>query len=275
MSLRSLPLARVVEAIRSPGGRDLLLVAALTSLAMAVFAEPGNTVGIEIPGSVSAGPQPWWAAIVLGLTLPLLGRRRWPGVVLLVVSTVFLVRVATGAGPTAADLAPLVAVDAVAAYGTRRSLLTLPVCAAAQLAVVWAIPALRAETSASVFLVSAVVFLIAPLATGLVRRRVAAFRPGGTARAQDAPNSPVRCAAVPDSSAAPPWVQQAGLTPREREVLTELGRGATNAEIADALGVSPETVKSHVRQVISKLGVRDRTAAALLAPRTDRSWNPA
>jgi DNA-binding NarL/FixJ family response regulator len=57
------------------------------------------------------------------------------------------------------------------------------------------------------------------------------------------------------------------LTGREREVLAELARGRSNREIARALGVSEKTVKAHVSSILAKLGVQDRTQAALLAVR--------
>jgi DNA-binding NarL/FixJ family response regulator len=57
------------------------------------------------------------------------------------------------------------------------------------------------------------------------------------------------------------------LTSREREVLAELTKGRSNREIARALGVSEKTVKAHVSAVLAKLGVQDRTQAALLAVR--------
>ncbi|MBI4491542.1 MAG: response regulator transcription factor [Chloroflexi bacterium] len=57
----------------------------------------------------------------------------------------------------------------------------------------------------------------------------------------------------------------AGLTPREREVLRLLAQGQTNSEIARALSVSPSTVKSHVEHLLAKLGVSDRTQAAVRA----------
>ena len=56
-----------------------------------------------------------------------------------------------------------------------------------------------------------------------------------------------------------------GLTDREREVLTELGRGATNAEISDTLFIGAATVKTHVSNILTKLGLRDRAQAVVFA----------
>ena len=55
------------------------------------------------------------------------------------------------------------------------------------------------------------------------------------------------------------------LTERELEVLRLIGTGATNREIADRLVVSEGTVKNHVSSILSRLGLRDRTQAALFA----------
>jgi DNA-binding NarL/FixJ family response regulator len=59
----------------------------------------------------------------------------------------------------------------------------------------------------------------------------------------------------------------AALTGREREVLGLLADGRSNREIARLLGVSEKTIKTHVSAVLAKLGVADRTQAALLAVR--------
>jgi DNA-binding NarL/FixJ family response regulator len=55
------------------------------------------------------------------------------------------------------------------------------------------------------------------------------------------------------------------LTEREHDVLRHMARGATNAEIAQALIVGEATVKTHVGAIFSKLGVRDRAAAIVFA----------
>ncbi|MFI5908715.1 response regulator [Dactylosporangium sp. NPDC051541] len=59
------------------------------------------------------------------------------------------------------------------------------------------------------------------------------------------------------------------LTAREREVLAEVARGRSNREIARALGLAEKTVKTHVSAILTKLGVQDRTQAALYAVRND------
>jgi DNA-binding NarL/FixJ family response regulator len=68
-------------------------------------------------------------------------------------------------------------------------------------------------------------------------------------------------------AAAPPASTHATLTAREREVLAELSRGRSNREIARRLTLSEKTVKTHVSSILAKLGVADRTQAALLAVR--------
>ncbi len=57
------------------------------------------------------------------------------------------------------------------------------------------------------------------------------------------------------------------LTPREREVLELIGRGFPNKRIARELVISEKTVKAHVGHVLAKLGVTDRTQAAVVAVR--------
>ncbi|RBM20424.1 response regulator transcription factor [Streptomyces sp. PT12] len=89
--------------------------------------------------------------------------------------------------------------------------------------------------------------LIAPAVT---RRLIAEF-----ARSSPAP-----------APAAPPGADRlAALTPREREVLAQVGAGLSNAEIAARLWMAEATVKTHVSRILHKLGLRSRVQAAILA----------
>ncbi|HSM72126.1 MAG TPA: LuxR C-terminal-related transcriptional regulator [Anaerolineales bacterium] len=57
------------------------------------------------------------------------------------------------------------------------------------------------------------------------------------------------------------------MTEREREVLALMIEGLNNVQIAEKLTVSPSTIKSHVSNILSKLGVASRTEAVTLALR--------
>ncbi|MFJ8014393.1 response regulator [Streptomyces sp. NPDC096339] len=75
-----------------------------------------------------------------------------------------------------------------------------------------------------------------------------------------------RCA--PRAAAPAARHELASLTPREREVLTLMGHGRSNAELARELTLSEATVKTHVARIFAKLSLRDRAQAVVLAYET-------
>ncbi|MGW3423222.1 response regulator [Streptomyces phaeochromogenes] len=85
------------------------------------------------------------------------------------------------------------------------------------------------------------------LAPGITRRLIAEF-----SRLDSTPRAPLK--------------QRVGeLTERETEVLALIAQGLSNAEIAERLFVAEQTVKTHVGRILVKLGLRDRTQAAVFA----------
>jgi DNA-binding NarL/FixJ family response regulator len=81
---------------------------------------------------------------------------------------------------------------------------------------------------------------------------------------------PTVAARLVDTLAEGPDENAAQLTARENQVLDLIARGFSNKRIALELGVAEKTVKTHVSHVLAKLGVSDRTQAALLAARLGR-----
>jgi DNA-binding NarL/FixJ family response regulator len=103
--------------------------------------------------------------------------------------------------------------------------------------------------------------------------------------AADSLRAAVRAAASGESPVAPPVARQmmatlarlpsrrageqelAGLTDREREILALVGRGLSNQEIGRELFLSPETARTYVSRLFTKLGVRDRSQLVVIAHR--------
>ena len=86
-----------------------------------------------------------------------------------------------------------------------------------------------------------------------------------SAHAGQSPLSPVVATRVVEEVAHGGSAAPGTLTPRERDVLTLIAQGRSNKVIARELGVAEKTVKTHVGHILAKLGVNDRTQAALYA----------
>jgi DNA-binding NarL/FixJ family response regulator len=112
----------------------------------------------------------------------------------------------------------------------------------------------------------------------------AVVAPGVTRRLLDAFLPYLPKSAEPDHASLPPAM--AALTPREREIFTQVAAGLSNAEIATRLGLADATVKTHVGRLLGKLHLRNRVQAVIYAyenginrplpgPETSRPGSPA
>jgi DNA-binding CsgD family transcriptional regulator len=114
------------------------------------------------------------------------------------------------------------------------------------------------------FHVAGVAAMTATIVTATVRGQFAPVRIERAGRLSSPP--PQRqLATLSDKSSA-----VAALSPREQDVLDHVARGLTNSEIAEALTISPITVRNHVSSILIKLGVSNRTQAAARLLGTDR-----
>jgi DNA-binding NarL/FixJ family response regulator len=94
-----------------------------------------------------------------------------------------------------------------------------------------------------------------------------AIKAAAAGQVQLAPAAAARLMREVQGPASKPAEEAGGLTERETDVLRLVARGKANKEIASDLGIGEKTVKTHVSNVLAKLGVQSRTQAALAAAR--------
>ncbi len=264
--------------------KTFTVVALLLSASALPFATLDTTIGIRI--AATKFPAPDWRLMLLaaGQTLPLLMVRQRLTLAALLTSSAFLLVQILALAPTAANLAPAICGYYVGRYANRSALLVYAGFTLATLALTlimqpadtpdwWSLPVIL------------VLFLLALPAIGIFNRPRAnptgVDNPTGVEQSTAIPIDQPEAASFDRSKARPglsataitpapstgeptgvnPW---AALTGRERQVGHLLAAGKSNAEIAAELFISVETVKSHVRHILTKLTARDRVQAALI-----------
>ena len=212
-----------------------------------------------------AGPTLLFLTLSVVQLGPLWWIGRWPLPLLTVIGVAFLVAQAFAWPVTTADLSVFVALAAVGARVRPRTALVTAVVATVVLD--GYMVAAQAPTHPELLveaIVPPAVLMGVPVLAGvtyqLLRRRPDAAPTPATPK-PPAPDPPAAAPAQPVSDVA-------GLTARELMILRMVAEGLTNTEIAAELRIGRETVKTHVGNILAKLGARDRTHAVTVAYRT-------
>lgn len=111
-------------------------------------------------------------------------------------------------------------------------------------------------------------YVLKDSAPELLRRAVHAVWQSVASAERQAPSAPAVVHNLTDARAGLGLRHGRPLTPRERDILGLIVEGRANKEIAAELAIAEDTVKKHVQSIIAKLGVTDRTQAAVKALRT-------
>ncbi len=157
-----------------------------------------------------------------------------------------------GIAALGADADPVAAARLFGAAEALREVTGVPMPPPDRPAYERAVDATRIRLDAPAFAAAWTTGRALPPAESIAEAQALATRPAGSARPQ---------------TAMPPAVAALGLTPRELEVLRLLADGRSDREIAAALFISPATATTHVRNLLAKLGVGSRMAAAAYAHR--------
>jgi len=205
----------------------------------------GPTLLFLVLSVVQLGPL-WWIG-------------RWPLPLLTVIGVAFLVAQAFAWPATSADLSVFVALAAVGARVRPRTALATAVVATVVLAGFMVAAQAPAHPELIVeAIVPAAVLMGVPVLAGVTYQQLRRRPDAATPPASDPPTAAL----------VRPMSDAAGLTARELMILRMVAEGLTNTEIAAELRIGRETVKTHVGNILAKLGARDRTHAVTVAYRT-------
>lgn len=240
-----------VDQFPFPPRRDVVLVLLLIVTAGAVFLPFDGGIGISL--TTQTRPTNALSLTLAGfMAVPLLFRTRWPGQVLVLVTAAFAWSELAGYPTSAASIALPVAAYTLGRHARGRAQLVSAACSGVLLA-----PVLSAPGRVDNLLVAVAVWVLPFLIGRIVAARVTEDVLENTESMASESALP-----MPEDS---PTAAFANITPREHEVLALVMTGQSNAEIAAALFLSRETVKTHVASLLRKTEVRDRTQLAVLA----------
>ncbi|MGL5851341.1 MAG: response regulator transcription factor [Phycicoccus sp.] len=240
---------------------DLALAALAVWSAMQVVL--GGDVGLVVNNLANPLPVLVMLVVAFAQCAPLLAQRRRPTLAAGWSVAAFLMPNVWGMAPQPSNFAVLTSLY-VLGLGTsgRRLLLAVGgVLGVVAVFLVVIVTAHREWYGMAGIPVDAAIALALLLGSPVLMGRRVARGPMARLSSSSTPLSASTVAAVPTS------VQRAALTNRGNEVFALLADGRSNAEIAEELCISYQTVKTHVRNVLSKTGARDRTHVAVLALR--------
>lgn len=251
----------MAPAVRGRPIHRLIALAFLAGMAL-----PAGFIKVSFGDIWSADPPLVHLLLAGAQIFPLWWIGRWPVHALAIISGFFLIAQAFAWPATTADLSIFVALAIVGARVRRRTAIMIGAAVTVALAVFMVAAQAPAHPEAvGEALFPAAMIISIPVLIGMsyqgVRRQ-----PGPPAAAYPQVEPASADAAEPGAT-APRSHDGPPLTARELVILNLVARGLTNPEIATELTIGRETVKTHIGNILAKLGARDRTHAVTVAYR--------
>lgn len=225
-----------------------------------VLVDGGLALAIGIPAAAILGRAEGPAALpfIAAMSFPLIFRRRWP-VAAYVVQVAGLLAAAAFMPPVAefvlCFLGVLAGAYSTGRYGTSGTFSLAVVTGSMVPGAAFAV--LHGSPANSLWFLQ---LLFAWFIGLTLRRQIDRLNDGALRQMREYPAS-----AAPATQPSAVTADLASLTPRELEVLKLLACGHSNGELAELLHIGEGTVKTHVARILSKLGLRDRVQAVVMA----------